>query len=269
MQVHIMMIRFVALSVGAVLAAGWAATLEAGTVTPVSSSVDLDAQVTAGAEGITPATATDPETKSQGATINTLSVTTSATSTGGGSVSASGTLTSSWSSASAGTLKYLDMIIHITNAFTGFYTHTDLKDWRYTFQANANGTFDLNYQASQSSTFGAPLENSWRFVWDNGTGPTYSYFGGAVDPTLSGTFSRPIQAGQTYTVGIDNSWATNFAGPFSFSQTQTMNATFDWSISATAVPEPSSLVSLGLAVMAYGLGGLGRRRSRISLGRPA
>jgi hypothetical protein len=251
MQGRTKSVRFAGSLMAIVILAGMEVSqVAADSITPVSSSVGLDAQVTAGAEGIGPATATDPVSQSQGATINALSVTTSATSTGGGgSLSGSGTLTSSWSSASAGTLNYSNMTIQINNLFTGFYTLSDLNDWRYTFQSNVSGTFNLSYLVTQSATFGLPTEDAWRFVWDNGSGPVYTYFGSFVDPTDSGSITQSIQAGVTYTVGIDNSVGTNFAGGFAYSDTQIMNGTFDWNIAQTSVPEPSSLALFSLGVV--------------------
>jgi hypothetical protein len=263
MQLRTMTFPLTVLWLTAVLAGGGARRAVADIVTPISSSVDLDAQVRAGSTSGTANLATDPVSQSQGATINPLSVSTSATSNGGGTVSASGTLTSTWSSSSAGSLVYSNMTVQITNAFTGSYTFADFHDWRYTFQANTSGTFNLNYLVRQSATFGLPQMDGFQFVWDNGQGTTFTPIGHIVDPTDSGMLSRSIQAGQTYTAGIEISVDTAFGGGFAVTSTQVMNGTFDWSINPSAVAEPSSLTLLGLGAAACaGRGWIGRRRRR-------
>lgn len=192
---------------------------------------------------------------SQGGTLNPLAGSVSVTNTeaGGGYVTSQSSASASFFSAASGLVHWRDMgwtrdslknhEAKLNNFNTGLDTFT------YTFQATSNGQFKLNYRVwSSGSVFGLQgLRISW-------TGA-----GGGFDasdpytPDATGTFTRALVNGTTYTVGLFNYGNIFSAAGQGYSQ-GLMNADFDWSI--TAVPEPASL-----AFLATGLGFIGLRRS--------
>lgn len=117
--------------------------------------------------------------------------------------------------------------------------------WAYTFVADGNGTFDMNYDVSgigdKFGLWGASI--GW-------TGPGGGLnISNAFDPTANGLFSRSIVAGEQYTVSIFNN--ANLYGEFGLNSDGHTYGKFDWSISESAVPSPAAaLPFLGGFVMA-------------------
>jgi hypothetical protein len=129
--------------------------------------------------------------------------------------------------------------------------HGDGDDWTYTFVADADGVFSMEYLVTGSgSTFGLW---GWAINW-SGLGGGQSLPGDAAfSPDASGVFLRDVLAGQTYTVGLSNNANLFVDDPVSIAFQGFMDGSFEWEITSTAVPEPSTwaLLTLGLAVVGW------------------
>lgn len=153
----------------------------------------------------------------------------------------------SWTDAGQGSVTWRNMgWVQNTIASSG----TKLNDfvvngptWGYTFTATSDGIFTLDYDVrGTGNTFGLlGVDIGW-------SGPE----GGLnlfdpYDPTVSGNFSRVIVNGQTYTVELRNH-GNHFTAPLEHVYTSMMDADFAWKIQP--VPEPLSMVSVGIGVIA-------------------
>jgi hypothetical protein len=124
-------------------------------------------------------------------------------------------------------------------------------DWTYEFLADTTGLFTLDYKIiGYGSDTGGLI--GFNFYW-----PGYFYSPGPegfefLGVNTSGTLTRAITAGNTYTVGIKN--FANIGGGLG-TRNAHMDGTFNWKIDtdAVAVPEPSStLVTLAFGTLAAG-----------------
>ncbi len=220
----------------------------------ISSSVSMEANAKAGT-GLPLATVSN--SASQGATLNPLSTSASATSAVPGtnvSVTTQGSVAATWASADQGQVVFsnLGWISQGVGAGGEAYLNTGAPDWSYSFTAESNGVFTLAYSisadAATTDEFGL---NGFTFL--DVAGVTHYLTDFFLGPfPVAGSLSATVLAGNSYTVSLDNT--ANIFGPLG-TRTSLMDATFNWSI--TSVPEPGTLALFGLGAL-----GLAARRRK-------
>jgi hypothetical protein len=206
-------------------------TIPAGAafVTPVSSSIQLNATAGAG-DGLF----TSSNSQSQGGTINALGVSIGATATfDNASVTTTNGATANWTDSDNGTVSFTNVGWSAQSVTSGSgLASVDGTGWTYQFVAVASGFFALNYDVTTSgtNTFGL---NGFNFIW-SGPGD-----GATIAANSSGVLTRNVAAGTTYTVELTEN--ANISGILG-TRTAVMDGTFTFHV----VPEPSSLVLLGV-----------------------
>lgn len=172
----------------------------------------------------------------------------------GGSLTVNSSGSASWVSAGQGAVAWRGMgWIHNTKTSSGSKLNGFVIPgpvWSYTFTATMDGFFTMNYDVrgvgNVFGLLGAVIE------WSGPGGNldlTNSY-----NPNANGVFSRALVAGTNYTVGLAN-MGNVFTAPIVRNDFGYMDADFGWSVGP--VPEPLSVVGLGLALAAL----VRRRRS--------
>lgn len=131
-------------------------------------------------------------------------------------------------------------------------------DWSYTFQAEGDGVFTLDWDLTAT---GFDLSLIWFLVsWSD------EPFGQPHAPAdfgfrFVGSLSKAIQAGQTYTVAITHGAA--LSGTTTPLGQHSGAGVFNYAITETAaVPEPAAWA---LMIGGFGLAGLGLRRRRTAV----
>jgi hypothetical protein len=142
--------------------------------------------------------------------------------------------------------------------------NTGTPDWSYTFMADHAGSFTLDYNVFLSAGSGDAFGlQGWGIGWSGPGGGDFP--GTAFDPTASGTFTRALVGGETYTVSLSNNaniMTTSSFNPAAGFEASRMNGDFVYTIIESAVPEPASWAMM---LGGFGLvGGALRRRARNS-----
>jgi hypothetical protein len=229
-------------------------TATATTATPVSSSLELIASSNAGGVVVED----HPDAPSQGATLNQLSATVNASAVNGAmSILTKGSAVATWQSGGAGQVVFTDFgwnTVGVTDPLSHAHTYSG-TDWTYTFTANTSGAFNLDYDVTKdpanTDDFGL---QGFVFWWAEGAGSLqlagFLCFNPSPDsgcePTATGTLTKSVVAGTTYTVRLEN--AANIFGALG-SRTAFMSGTFDWSVAAPiillsqSVRSPSGVVA--------------------------
>ncbi len=207
-------------------------------VLALNSSLDLQATADAGGGLVT-----DTDSYSQGNTINPLSASVSALATSGtASVLSEATATASWLNTSQGQVVFSDVGWETFNSI-GQATLFSGTDWTYTFFSDTDGIFTLDYDipVSTDTTDGFGL-NGFNFNWSGFEGGEF------LSLNSSGTLTRTITAGDTFTVNIKNQANIFFGGGGNLLTWKAfMDGIFTWNIQTTTVPtvpEPSTILGL-------------------------
>lgn len=222
---------------------------------PISSSLSLTARAVAGPEEVT-----RTDAASWGVPLSPLTVSVDAyavDSVGEGYANAFGSGGATWAADGlSGTVSFTNVGWDVAN---GRSSAVDLRsggsDWTYTFVADTDGVFSIDYSVvGRGDLFGLW---GWYVGWSGVGGDILSVLD-AFQPTRSGTASRELAAGQTYTIRLWNN--ANLAGDQGLFSAGSMSGLFDWRITPapSTVPEPGSLSLVFAASLA--LFALRRRR---------
>lgn len=155
-----------------------------------------------------------------------------------------------WNSASSGTVTWRNMgwttntIVQTGSKLNSFVSNAPV--WEYTFRADGDGTFVLNYNVSST---GDPFGLLGLVIEWSGAGGGLDLTN-AYNPAANGTFTASLTAGTTYTIGLANS-GNIFTAAFDRQHSDHMNADFDWNIQA--VPEVDSMIPLSFALVVFAL----------------
>ncbi len=168
--------------------------------------------------------------------------------TNGGSLRVNSSASASWTDPGHGTVAWRGMgWVHDTYTSSGSKLNGFVISgpvWSYTFTATFDGQFAMNYDVRGTGNvfglLGAMIE------W---SGP-----GGNLDlrnpynPAANGVFTRPLAAGNEYTVGLSNN-GNVFTAPIRRQDFGYMDADFNWNVSAVPEPNTVALFICGAAIL--------------------
>jgi len=239
-------------------------TASAFSLTPQYSSLDLRASAGLGVDEVF---VEDVDLDDQFGTINLLSGSVSALATSDShSVLTTAEGTSEWTNSSQGLVNLFNIGWNIDGRVPG--TTSAGANWLYSFTAHEDGIFVLDFDitgfgTSLIGTFGL---NGWILEW-SGFEPNANV---GYDPDentdarpdypISGTITRIVQSGETYTVRLRDRGANVASTAFLSGITQ-RNGIFKWKVvkEIEPVPVPESSSALGLlALSALGVSSLKR-----------
>lgn len=211
--------------------------------TPLSASLSLQASAT------TTGGATDTQTSTDawGVLLSPLSVSAQANAIDqtGSRINVFGSASANWAANGlSGTVNFNNYGWNFVGT-GGTATLNALPNWTFSFIANGNGAFNMNYDVVGSGdTFGL-------WGWNISINGSDYLTLNANDPTLSGFMSADLVDGELYTVSLHNN--ANLSAQSGVDRIAgAMDGVFNWSIETEdrPVPEPFSLALVAIGLLA-------------------
>ncbi|MFB2977782.1 hypothetical protein [Microseira sp. BLCC-F43] len=231
-------------------------TADAFLLTPLDSSIELGAK--SEADGVV---ANDSAFDSQSGTVNLLSASVKALATSSNkSVTTTAEATAEWFNNSQGSINFSNIGWDIEGPVSG--STVAGANWFYSFTANENGTFilDFNVTGFSTSSLGTFGLNGWIFEWSGLGGNEEIGDSTNAFPNfpILGTIKRTVETSLTYTVGLRDRGAniasTALIGASGVGSSK-RSGIFEWRINAApkpaSIPEPPSTLGI-LALGALG-----------------
>lgn len=223
----------------------------AGIINPISASVDLSMSANAGCGTVS---ASDPNSWGTALSPLTSSVSVIAQcSQPNRKVTTSGDMQATWTAnTKKGKIVFQNIGWTVNNNVTAGSSNADLGlDYSYTFSPTTEIQFDMTYDISGNNNNTSNFGLNGFYVTLTGSNWNGLYMIGT-----SGALSAILLPNQTYTLTIEN--GANISG-FLAGDKEHMDGKFNWT--ATAVPEPSSMLLMGSGILALA-GALRKKLSR-------
>lgn len=213
---------------------------------PVSASIDLHAEAVLkklnGDTAVVTSLTLDSATDSWGTPLAHLHAAVSATAMDANqSLTVSGSAKATWGSdGNSGNVSFSEFGYSGEASFYSVGLRNNF--WNYSFIADSDGSFSMTYDVSVVDTIGSDAFGliGWDINWSGPGGGLL--LSDIFDPTAHGLFSRPIVAGQLYTVGLQGGpgLASGCFPDCSILLSNHVQGSFDFTISP--VPEPSAII---------------------------
>lgn len=253
--------RFIVPLASLALFGGLVLAAPASAVTPISGSMDLTVAAGQITSGLFPTYNYDTSADSWSRHSTPLSVSASATKiTGLNAVTSTASGTAIWNSPKSGSVDFTNYGWNINSPTlqTSAYLYAGGPDWSYTFVAQRDGALSLDYTVTGggADTFGL---FGWNIGWTGDGGGQTLTVANVFSPDQTGTFTRDLVKGETYTISLTNE--AGIATSVNVVTNGQMSGQFNWNIvesRSPGVPEPA-----GWTLMLTGLAGMGavlRRR---------